>query len=304
MTILCSCGRRAVVRLAYANRSLCPECFRMFFERRFIRTLRRYGMIEQGDRIAVAVSGGKDSLTLYHLLKELEERLRGIEVFAIAVDEGIEGYRDISLEIARREIGEDLRIVSFEDELGFTLDEIVGIRDREYMACAYCGVFRRYLLNRAAREMDATKLATGHNLDDEIQTFLMNIIRNDWERISRLRAAMPRMHPKLVPRIKPLRTSPEKEVALYAMLRNFRVHLGECPYRWEGFRSSIRDFVNSLESKHPGTKFSLLGSLDRALDLIPRKEVRLRECEICGEPTVHKICKACQLKKEIEEKAG
>lgn len=256
-------------------------------------------MIKKGDIIAFALSGGKDSIVLLYIVHSLFQNHPDIQFIALSVDEGIKGYRERTLKTAKqvcKELNIPHKIISFEDQFGFTTDQIADRGDRA--PCTYCGVFRRVTLNRAAKALGATKLATGHCLDDEAQTVLMNLLRADIERLVRL---MSTKKPELVPRVKPLRNVPEKEVALYALSKQLPVLFDECPYANISLRAEIRDMLNVFEVKHPGTKYSLMKSFDILTKYLKKKikGVDLRRCSICGEPTVGDICQTCKLLKII-----
>jgi len=258
-------------------------------------------MIESGDRIAIALSGGKDSVVLTHVLNELYSKRRDIEFVAITIDEGIEGYRPPTVKIAKKiteSLGIEHRIVSFKEEFGATLDEMVRKGDKK--PCTYCGVFRKYLLNRTAREMRADKLATGHNLDDETQTILLNFLHADIERLARL--IPQRRQEGLVLRIKPLRDIYEREVVVYAMLHNISIDLNECPYSHFPVRAAVRDFLYDFENKYPGRKFSVMRSFENLIPALKQlyPQIKLNSCVKCGEPTPGSICQACALKEELE----
>lgn len=272
------------------------------------RTIRKYGMIERNDRIAIGVSGGKDSITLMYLLKKITENRPNIELIVVTIDEGIKGYRNESIPIAQKNAKEleiEHKIVSFKEIIGYGLDELLQVAETKVVktkrkrlrACAYCGVFRRSILNKMARELGASKVATGHNLDDDIQAILMNLMRADIEKESRLGPKTEPRHSKLVARIKPLREVPEREVALYALLNGIEVHLEECPYAGESFRQVIRNWLNETEVKYPGTKFSILRGFDKLLPILKERfgHPVLNNCSMCGEPTQYKVCKACEL---------
>ncbi len=146
-------------------------------------------MFDINDRIAVAVSGGKDSVSLLHVLSKIEADFPQSTLQAITVDEGIKGYRDEAVKNAEEncsQLGVKHLTVSFKETFGYTLDEIVKKTCNEKMTpCAYCGVLRRRALNVAAKQVEAYKIATAHTLDDEIQTFLLNIVHGDPSRIAR-----------------------------------------------------------------------------------------------------------------------
>jgi len=298
------CGRRAAYNRRYAGVLLCDRCLIKSVEKRFRRAIAEHKLLSPGERVAVAVSGGKDSIAAMHLLAEHCGR-KNCELVAITIDEGIKGYRDQSLPIARenaKSLGIEHCVVSFKRTFGATLDQMVRrakARKTELNPCTYCGVMRRSLLNQAARELGADKLATAHNLDDEVQAIMLNYVRADFSRLHRLGPSYPPRE-GFVPRIKPLREIPEKEVALYALLRGLEVHLAVCPYTG-GIHTEIRDFLNLLEANHPNSKFMILRMFDRLkpqlAQIVP--EFEMRRCKNCGEPTSANICKSCELLKEL-----
>lgn len=260
--------------------------------------IRDYELIKKGELIAVALSGGKDSVLTLHALKNYQNYL-DFDLVAISVDEGIEGYRSHGIDSAvhnAKSLGVDLIQKSFKDEEGFALDDV-------YMdfksACIPCGVFRRNILNRAAYEAGAVKIATGHNLDDEIQSFLMSFARGDTIKFSKFGPELDAIHPKLVPRIKPLWNTPEKEVGMWAVINDIDIHLDECPYSHLSLRAKIKEFLNVSEDKNPGIKQNVMKSFTEMLGFESDIKTILNECKICGEPTSSDICKACEMKEQI-----
>lgn len=304
--IKCSrCDRRAVIFQRHSNRHLCRRHFVEDFERRVKLAVKKFDMIQKGDKIAIALSGGKDSVTLTYVLNKLYAGRRDIELFAITVDEGIAGYRPPTVKIAEKvagDLGIEHVVVSFKENFGMTLDEMVKKGDKK--PCTYCGVFRKYLLNRTAREMGATKLATGHNLDDETQTILMNFLNADMERMARL--VPQRVQEGLIMRIKPFRYIYEKEVVVYGLLHDLPMDFDECPYSEFPVRASVRDFLYEFENKYPGRKFSVMSSFEKLIPCLRNMypQIDLRRCERCGEPTPRKVCQACKLLEELESQSG
>ncbi|MGQ9531095.1 MAG: TIGR00269 family protein, partial [Candidatus Bathycorpusculaceae bacterium] len=268
----------------------------------------KYEMLEFDDRIAVAVSGGKDSVSLLHILARIERNYPKASLIAITVDEGIMGYRNEALKIAVKnckKLGIEHHIISFKELYGYRLDEIVkklkAKGDLELTPCAYCGVMRRRALNIVARKLKANKVATAHTLDDEAQTILLNILHGDVLRIAREKPVTDEIHPKLVQKVKPFCEIPEKETALYAYIKKIKFQSMPCPYASEALRNDVRRMLNRMEEKHAGIKFTIFKSVEKirpALEKIAKKE-GLRECSECGEPTTNKICKTCQMLKEI-----
>ncbi|MCK4440327.1 TIGR00269 family protein, partial [Candidatus Bathyarchaeota archaeon] len=228
---------------------------------------------------------------------------------AVSIDEGIKGYRDKALEIAAencKKLSVEHHIVSFKELYGCTQDEVVRRLKKEgkteLTPCAYCGVLRRKALNIVAREVNADKVATAHTLDDETQTILLNILHGDPLRIAREKSVTGDVHPKLVQRIKPFCRIPERETTLYAYIKELRFQDMPCPYASEAMRNDIRLFLNRMEHKHSGTKFTIFKSIEKirpAIAKVVRKE-ELNECNKCGEPTTERICKACQMLQRLK----
>ena len=299
------CGSPAVYYYRESELRLCKKHFAERFEERVRETIEKFGLLERGDRVAVAVSGGKDSLTTLYLLKKFSAVL-GIEVFGLAIDEGIRGYREYKLEALRRfsrEIGVEVHVARFSEYFGSTLDNMVEILEERgfvYKPCTVCGVFRRYLVNKVARELGATKVATGHNLDDEIQVFVMNFLRGGLVNVAREGILTGLYeHPKLVPRVKPLYFCREREVLAYTIISGIETPFVECPYVVYSLRHKIRRWLNRLEKERPGSKERILALKHIVAELLRGTEYsrgEIRTCRECGEPASGDVCKACTLR--------
>lgn len=282
---------------------MCREHFIEFLESRVKHELRNQVNLKPGDRIIVGVSGGKDSTTTAYLLKKILSHRRDIEIIAVTIDEGIDGYRNIALEKLipfMKKIGIEHHVFSFKDYFNYTMDEISRI-DKDLVPCTYCGVFRRNLLNIAAKKLNGNYVATGLNLDDTAQSIIMNFVRGDLDRLARL-GPHTIIKEDLVPRIQPLRKIPEKEVLLYAILNNIEFYHGTCPYADLALRNQFREAVDNWENRSPGSRHAILSVYDQMKDMLMQKykDFKLNKCEICGEPTVGKICKSCELKLRLE----
>lgn len=256
-------------------------------------------MLRFDDHIAVAVSGGKDSLTLLTILRKIERRFPKARLTAVTIDEGIRGYRTEAVRLAREtceELGVDHVVLSFRESFGKTLDQIVRSK-RELSPCSYCGVLRRRAIHMAAKEAKANKIATAHNLDDEAQTFLLNIFHGDAKRIARVRPVLVDPAGRFLQRIKPMYEIPEREVALYAYLSGIKFQIRPCPYVATALRNDIREMLNRIEERHPGTKFTILRSMERLRDSLKASvtRVKLRNCHLCGEPTTGDLCEVCKM---------
>jgi uncharacterized protein (TIGR00269 family) len=306
--VKCSlCARPAATFIRYSGSHLCREHFLEFVRRKVGREVRRQVRLPQKAVIAVAVSGGKDSIAALRILHDLLGQRRGTRLVAVTVDEGIRGYRPPSLQVVARhcrELGVEHHIVSFKEAFGLTLDSSRR-RFGESTPCTYCGVLRRHCLNRKARELGAQFLATGLNLDDTAQSILMNICRGDVERLARL-GPHGRVQEGLVPRIQPLRQVTDKEAFLYATLMGYEVHHSVCPHAGGAMRNRFRDIVSGLELASPGTRFCILNSADALRPALEERfpPAKLVKCPECGEPSVEGPCEACRLAKQLKTGKG
>lgn len=297
---MCKKCKSEPVYVLQNNEQLCKQCFIKYFEKKVLKTMRTHKMIEKGDKIVVALSGGKDSMSCLYLV-DLYAKKQGIQVTALAVDEGIEEYREVTLKDAKKFCNYykiPLKTISFKQMFGFTLDNF--LKTNKMNPCTACGIIRRYLINRGARDLGATKVVTGHNLDDEAQTLLMNQFKGNISFSAKLGPITGvLMHQKFVRRIKPLYFMLEKEVALYAVLKEFPVTFVECPNAQGAFRLQIGEVLNTWEQNYPGTKQGIVNSF---LEILPAlreqfqtKEGQIGTCESCGEPAAKTYCRTCEL---------
>ncbi len=298
------CGsEKDIINRKYSGQVLCSQCFIETTRKKVMRDIRRQGLIERGDRVLVGLSGGKDSIMVTDILDELRQR-NMIELEAVTIDEGIGGYREDGVRIAERFCTEreiPHRTVSFREYLGITLDEIMQNPSRG--ACTYCGVFRRWILNREAKKIGATKIATGHNLDDETQAIVMNYLEGNIENLTRIGPITSSAGRKFIPKIKPLREIPEREVGLYVLARGLEAHLAGCPYASGSFRREIGDFLKQISVKRPTIMYSTLRGFDRIRDVIRAEFSSTQKsgtCMECGEPSAGDLCKACTFLSELK----
>lgn len=251
-------------------------------------------MFEWDSRIAIGVSGGKDSLALLHLLHKIESNRPKAELIAICIDEGVSGYRDEALRIAEKNcknLDIEMHTLSFKDLYNETMDEI-SLKERDLGTCSYCGVLRRRALNDAAKKVDADRLATGHNLDDMAQSVLLNILRGDTNRIDAFNPGGQQLG-EYIRRVKPLCEIPERETTYYAFINKLEFQSLPCPYANEAMRNDARRFLNQMEHKRPGTKFIVYHT---GLKIRGKPKVQLiNKCSICGSPSSKEICRTCEL---------
>lgn len=304
------CSAPAVVHLRYAGTHLCREHFLAFFAKRAKQELAKQGRLPEGT-VGVALSGGKDSVSVLHFLREVVAEHPRIRLAALTVDEGIAGYRDSALDICRRVTEEwniPWHVVKTKDLAGYAIDDYAagakgpGADGQARPACSACGVYRRAGLNRLAKEVGCSAVVTGHNLDDQAQTVLMNHLKGDLDRLARLAphtAADAAHHDGFVPRLIPFRTIPEKEVLLYAVLNKLPLHHeAECPYAARSHRFALRDVLVGLEAQTPGTRHALVRGAEQLKPILQAAlpPIAVMSCPGCGEPTSGDLCVACQFK--------
>ena len=319
------CGEPAVVHAAYSGLHMCESHFRRSVEKRVRRRVREDSLVPDDATPAdpetwvVGLSGGKDSVVLTQVLQDTFAEDPRIGLVALSIHEGIEGYRDESLAACEALTADlDLRheVVSYAEEFGVRMDDVVAEDPENMAACAYCGVFRRDVLERYAERLGADKLLTGHNLDDEAQTALMNVFEGDVAQMaSHFDASLGPFEPTgegpterarreqdhHVPRAKPLRDVPEKEVALYAHLRDLPAHITECPHAEEAYRGEIQELLLEMEERHPGTRHSVMAGYEKLAALASaalddtEDDPDFGSCDKCGAPTAREVCRKCGL---------
>jgi len=282
------------------GRHLCREHFIADIEDRVAGTIRSRHLIVPGDHVVIALSGGKDSTALLMILARLLPTWDAVRLSAVTIDEGIAGYREDTIRSADAlvaQYGLDHATISFTELFGGTLDAFLMGREPE--ACSICGILRRKALNVAAEREEATKLATGHNLDDEAQSVFMNVLRGDLPRL--VRDSGSDSQGRFIPRIKPLQFVSEKEIAVYLMLHGAWADLPECPYAVHALRREVRGMLATLESKHPGTMLHLMESKAQIEAQCAGRldEEPVRQCTECGDPCSGEICQLCALKKTL-----
>ena len=298
------CDRKAVVRLEYANMSLCREHFLEYFKRRVRKTLEKYRMVGRGERVMAAVSGGKDSGVMLDVLARIS-RDAGFTLEALYIDLGIPGYSSDCLSVVRElceRLGVPLRVLDLKEYAGFTVADLMGTVRR---VCSACGVVKRYVLNRYAWEEGFDKVATGHTLDDATQNILRGIINGDLETLLRIAPYSP-PRGKLVGRIRPLIEMPEKDILIYALLRGVPFTTAECPNAREAKGYALRRALDLVELESPSSKKALLTNfLERIQPLLRGAQEReLRECSVCSMPSSAEVCSFCRLRSRILVRVG
>ncbi|MHA1910525.1 MAG: TIGR00269 family protein [Candidatus Kariarchaeaceae archaeon] len=310
------CSQPACYIRPHGKIPLCLTHFNEAFVKRVKKTILDNKLFQRNDRIAVGVSGGKDSIALLNVLHKLRKDFPS-ELVVITIDEGITNYREDSVKYAKlvaEKFDLEHHIYSFEELFGYSLDQIIAIdakTERSLGACSFCGILRRRALNIAARKAGADVLCTGHNQDDEAQTVIMNILRGEVLRIMRSSPTPRKKHESLVPRAKPFRRTPEEEIVLYCVLNDLPYQEVSCPYAVEASRGPLRDFMLDYQNKYPSTGINVISSADQILELTSKTEEpmnnnyskrKIDTCPECGEISSSGQCKVCEVLNYLKKK--
>jgi uncharacterized protein (TIGR00269 family) len=294
------CRGAAVIDVRRHNAAFCREHFLVHCREQVQRAVAAHRMIEPGDRVLVAVSGGKDSLALWDLLTEL-----GVDADGLYVGLGIDEYSAESVVYAREHAaahGLKLHELDLESDFGFTVPAAAETTHRA--PCGSCGLSKRHLFNSFALDHGYDVVATGHNLDDEAAVLLGNVLRWDTEYLGRQHPVLPAA-PGFVRKVKPLLRMGERESAAYCVLRGIEYQVEECPMAEGNRHLGYKEALNAIEDRSPGTKAAFLfGFLERGherfADDIARERAALQPCASCGAPTPAEVCAFCKLRERAQ----
>jgi cytoplasmic tRNA 2-thiolation protein 1 len=296
------CENSAVYTRKYSGQKLCSKCFSNSIVRKTAKTISKHKMIKNDELVAVAVSGGKDSLALLKIIHEMSSS-HNFRIKAITIDEGIPGYRNEALEIVEKFCGEldvEHKVYSYKDLFELTLDEALDMRENEKTSsCSICGTLRRRAIDYAAKDIGADVIATGHNLDDTLQTFVINMLSGDTNKIGWMD---PDTSSNSLRKIKPFCEIYESEIVFYAFTNDIPFQSEPCPHMNEGIRTEIREFLNSLEKQHSGIKNNLYQSILRVSSIV--KETNYKEktvCKKCGNNCTGEVCSVCSMVLKLKE---
>jgi len=272
------------------------EQFMAEFEQKVKSTIDDYELIKPG-KLLVAISGGKDSTVLLYVLKKL-----GYDVEAITVDVHIGCYTKENLQRVTtfcEQLGVKLHIKSFKGEFGHSvcyMTETLKQGGKALGSCTVCGVLRRTVINRLAREVKGTQITTGHNLDDEVQTILMNVLQNKMHLSARL-GPKPKSE-GFIQRVKPLYFMPEADITKYSKMQAFNVYYGHCPCSLGSTRNKVKNTLT------PEQKQNIMKWFKKVLPKLQEKfkgKFTLKSCEKCGEPSSRLICRACDIIDQVKQ---
>ena len=296
------CKNQAAYTRKYSGEKLCSQCFSNSILRKTAKTISKYNMIQNNELVAVAVSGGKDSLALLHIINQMA-MTHNFRIKAITIDEGIPGYRNEALEIVRdfcTKLNVEHKVFSYKELFDLTLEEALDLRgDEKTSSCSICGTLRRRAIDHASKDIGADVIATGHNLDDTLQTFVINMLSGDTNKIGWMD---PDTSSNSLRKIKPFCEIYESEIVFYAFTNDIPFQTEPCPHMNEGIRTEIREFLNSLEGKHSGIKNNLYQSIIKVSQIVKNTNHKQKIiCIKCGNECTGEICSVCNMVLKLKE---
>ncbi len=287
------CREPAVIDVRRQNANYCPDHFLRMCRDQVAKAIEQFSMLELGDRVLVAVSGGKDSLACWDILRAL-----GYDADGFVIGLGIGPYSDESSAYAHAyadERGLNLLTCDLRDEHGFDIPTAAAVTHR--VPCSACGLSKRHLFDKAARENGYDVVATGHNLDDEAAVLFGNVLRWQTDYLGRQLPVLPAGNgfPR---KVKPLVRLGEREMAAYCVLAGIDYIVEECPMAVGNKHLGYKEALNQIEAQSPGSKFDFyFGFLSRASSRFEAEteQHELGSCERCGAPTSEAMCAFCKL---------
>jgi tRNA-5-methyluridine54 2-sulfurtransferase len=293
------CRGPAVIDLRRHNANFCADHFLRFCRDQVARAIERHEMLVPGDRVLVAVSGGKDSLALWDLLLEL-----GYQAEGMTIGLGIGDYSEASTAAAiafAEARGLTLRRIDLRAEYGYDIPTAAAVTRR--VPCSSCGMSKRHLIDKAALDGGFDVVATGHNLDDEAAVLLGNVLHWQTEYLGRQAPVLP-ARDGFPRKVKPLVRLGERETAAYCVLRGIDYIVEECPMAAGNRHLRYKEALDVIEAGSPGTKHAFYFEfLDKAADRFRPEAAEAQEglqaCRSCGAPTTGEVCAFCRLVERV-----
>lgn len=285
------CRQPAQHRFPQHNVRFCHACLELFFQRQVEKAIRKFAMLEPGQPVLVAISGGKDSLSLWQVLHDLGYQTEGLH---LALDLG--PFSQASLEASQamaQRLGLPLHLASLGDLAGCTVQEVVWANRRQF--CSVCGTLKRHYMNRLTAELGFATLATGHNLDDEAGRLLGNMIHGHSEHLARQWPVLESTPGGFARKVKPLCRLGGPEIKAYAQVRGLPVAEGKCPRSKGATLTYYQEAMALLDQRMPGTKRDFYLGFLRSKGAPPPPQPLEGRCQACGSPTLAGTCTVCRL---------
>ncbi|AWB10540.1 tRNA(Ile)-lysidine synthase TilS/MesJ [Thermodesulfobium acidiphilum] len=288
------CKKDAVIKLPRHNLKLCEEHFKEHIIYQTQRVIKHFNMFKKDDVLLLAVSGGKDSLGLWLILKEL-----GFNVKALHIIMPFGKYSEKSLEIVEnfaKKLNEDPIYIEANNYLD--IDFFKALKIYKKPVCSFCGKIKRYILSTYASRNSYNTIITGHNLDDETAFLLGNVLHWHTEYLKKQGPVLERN--QFIPKkVKPLIRITDEEMSFFAKVSKIEYVAERCPYSKDAKSIFFKDILNEIDKYMPGTKsffyFQYVENIKNNIFMKDTEEPK--ECKICHYQTYSDdICFLCKIK--------
>jgi uncharacterized protein (TIGR00269 family) len=307
------CKSQAVINMRQHKLALCKTHYSKWFIQQTERFIKKYRMFTRDERVLVAVSGGKDSLALWHILDRLGYKTQGLYI-AQGIDGGI-GYSDISRSKIEKFLASrphlSLITIDVEQLYGATIPLAAQVTYRgQQKPCSVCGLTKRHVMNRIATEGQYDVLVTGHNLDDEAAVLFGNTMNWSVDYLVRQGPVLSASSDGLARKVKPFCRFYEREVTAFALVTGIDYVYDECPYAVGATSIYHKELLNRMEEERPGTKLNFYLNFLRAKEKhelfnTTADEINLHICSTCGQPTtIPGQCAFCRTWDTVRSRVG
>jgi len=264
-------------------------------EKQVKETIKKYKICNKKEKVLVALSGGKDSTLTAYLLKKFGYNIQGFHI-----NLGLGKYSNDCEQVIINFCKENkikLYTYDIKKQMGARMCYIrSSVQAREKVKnCLVCGVIKKSIMNKEARRLKVAKISTGHNLDDEVQTFLVNVFKASLKLSVNTGPITKNVDDKkLIPRIKPLFFVLENDIRKYVKQKKLKIIPQPCPCGIDSYRIQVRKFLDTISEKE---KRNLITNFENLQGKIKKDLGKLKYCKNCGEPSRNKLCKKCNLLK-------
>lgn len=266
----------------------------MGIEEQVKQTIKKYSLIDKKDNVVVALSGGKDSTSVLYILHKLGYNVQGLMIdlklgnWSVTHNENMKKFCD--------SLGVKLTIVDLKEELGQGICFIKAVlkKQKNLTGCTVCGIIKRWILNKYSKKLGADKIVTGHNLDDETQTVLMNFLKgNVYLGVNSTPMTGGKNQEGFVQRVKPFFFVAENEIRKYAQDHKFEILYDKCPCAIGTYRVETRAWLEGISDDE---KLKIVENFQKIIPNLKKEfNPEIFECEVCGEPSRGKLCNACKI---------
>ena len=303
MNYHCKCGLPGDFNFLLTTQSFCASCFTRKFEKNILNRIPRS---VRGHKTAIALSGGKDSTTLLHILHKYQNKLKIPLLAAIVLEEEVPQIQSSREKIINKIKTKYPRIdylqKSYTELFNHSLPSLIQQSEKlnlGFTPCTICGVLRRHGLLRSALNIGADFIAMGNTLEDEAETILLNIIRGNPQKNYRNKITYePTDRESLPLRIKPLSKISEKTIQVYSEINQIPFLRTNCNFAYRSLRSEISTFLNSMIEKDPHVLYNIVSSFEKEhSNQTDTKKVY--KCKQCPSYSPDSECPACRMIRKI-----